>query len=398
MLNRQPNFEGCNGTVRIAFVINSVGRGGAEPSMFRIIEHLVARRYPAEFHLILLDRLEEARPTPEGISKHVLNSRGSLSRSLRELSHIIKEIRPQLVVSFLVRANICNAILSRLHSYSAIICERMHLTSHLEINHRGFRLFLSNFVVRVSYPLANLVIGVSNGVTVDLIDKFGVKPKSALTLFNFYDLDQIRMASLEEPEIFLPEDFIVSVGRLVRNKNFSQLITALADSSCKEHLIILGEGEERAALQELIEALNLADRVTMVGHVKNPAAIVRRAKYFISSSLNEGFPNAMVEAMTLGVPIVASNCPSGPAEILDGNATVLVKGATRAKYGVLLETDSITAIQAAMAIMSDSEERLRFATAASRRAMDFGGLEILETYEQIFRKLLTENPQSGKAS
>jgi len=392
MLGRQPNLDGRRDTGRIVFVINSVGRGGAEPSLFRIIEHLIAQRYPAEIHLVLLDRLEEARPTPKGVFKHVLNSEGSLIRSLRELNRILTQIKPQLVVSFLIRANICNALLSKFFYHRTVICERMHLSSHLQINYFGARLLFSKLIVRISYPIADQVIGVSNGVTLDLIDSFGVKQENALTLVNSYDLDRIRMTSTEEPEIPLPRDFIISVGRLVRNKNYSQLITAFADQSCNEHLIILGEGEERAALQELIETLNLADRVTMAGHIKNPAPIVRRAKYFISSSLNEGFPNAMVEAMILGVPIVASNCPSGPAEILEDNAATQVRGAMKAKYGVLLETGSVTAIREGMAIMSDDDERLRYAAAATQRAMDFGGLKILEIYEQMFRKITDRTP------
>ena len=110
--------------------------------------------------------------------------------------------------------------------------------------------------------------------------------------------------------------YVISVGRLVKNKNFSLLINAYAKANISEDLVILGVGDEELLLKELANELGVGNKVHFLGFKSNPYPYVKSAEYFISTSNAEGFPNAIVEAMCLEKAVVATNCESGPAEII----------------------------------------------------------------------------------
>lgn len=374
---------------RIAFVLNSVGRGGAEPSLFRLLDHL--RDSPgcsADLHLILLDDLPRVRPVPEGVHVHTLDARGSLPRSVVGVARTLRAIEADLAVGFLIRANVATAIAARWRGIPSVICERMHLSSHLAENHRGAGLAAARLMPRLFYPWASAAVGVSTGVTRDMVENAGVRPERAHTIFNSYDLDAVRAAASGRPAIDLPTRFIVAAGRLVRNKNFGQLVAAYAALGDAPPLVILGEGEERPALERVVASAGLSSRVLMPGHVADPLPIVARADYFVASSLNEGFPNAMVEAMILGVPVVVTNCPSGPAEILAGDPGTVVRGVLEAEHGLLVEPRSVEALAHGMALMTDPARRAHYAARAQSRAACFAVAGIMPAYERLFADLL----------
>lgn len=112
---------------------------------------------------------------------------------------------------------------------------------------------------------------------------------------------------------------IIAVGRLYLQKDYSTLIRALTElrKQRPSHLLILGEGNERESLERLIHDLNLEEDVVLAGFVNNPLAYMNRASLFVLSSKSEGFGNVLVEAMACGTPVVSTDCPSGPTEILE---------------------------------------------------------------------------------
>jgi glycosyltransferase involved in cell wall biosynthesis len=113
---------------------------------------------------------------------------------------------------------------------------------------------------------------------------------------------------------------ILGVGRLTAQKDFATLVRsfALVCQKAEARLLILGEGEDRAALEALIAELGLGERVQLVGHVSNPYPYLRRSALFVLSSAWEGLPTVLIEALALGTPVVSTDCRSGPVEILEG--------------------------------------------------------------------------------
>nr|WP_232793361.1 glycosyltransferase [Caulobacter hibisci] len=337
-----------------------------------------------ELHLVLLDDLPEARAFPAYVIKHTLDGRGSALRSVLRLNALLARLKPDLVVSFLVRANLASGLAAWAQGFPLIICERMHLSSHLEARYKPTPLAVLRLALRAAYRNAKVVLGVSSGVTTDLLANFGVPPCLAKTIFNPYPLERIRQAAAEPPAIALPADFLVAVGRLEPSKNFAQLIDAYAASNPPSDLVILGDGSLRPALHAQIRRLGLEGRIHMPGFLANPFSVVGRANAYISASLNEGFPNAMVEAMVLGLPILASDCPSGPAEILDGAVDPQAEAPALATYGLLSPLNRTAPLAAGIARLTDPILRSSLSELARTRAETFAAPIITEQYWTLF--------------
>jgi glycosyltransferase involved in cell wall biosynthesis len=371
---------------RIAFVINSLGPGGAERVMNSLLH--MAPKESWECHLALLDRETEWRTPPDFVHVHRLDCRFSLLASVRQLREKFAGLRPDIAVSFLVRANVATVAATAGTGAAVIISERSHLTTHLGGRHTGFRRWAAFAAPRLAYPRAHHVIAVSDGVRSDLIENFAVDPDLVTSIPNPYDLEHIGKEAQSDPQIPLPERFMVSVGRLVAAKGFDDLIQAYALAKPEIPLCILGEGPDRDRLEALIAAMGLDDRVHLLGYVKNPFAIVSRAELFVSASHCEGFPNAMAEAMTLGLPVLATDCPSGPAEILAGVETTHTRDVYEGEFGMLVPVGRPEAMARALYMMTNPARRARY-SAMSRQRMDGFRIEVIaDRYWKTFTDVL----------
>lgn len=175
------------------------------------------------------------------------------------------------------------------------------------------------------YPLADNVVAISHGAKAALVDNIKVS-KDAITVIHnpayTPDIERKAQADISHPWLEEPfdEPVIVGMGRLASCKNFELSIEATA--SLLEHrsirLIIFGKGEQKAKLKALARKLGIEERVDFPGFVANPFAYLKRADVFVCSSMQEGFGNVVVEALATGTPVVSTNCPGGPPEILEG--------------------------------------------------------------------------------
>jgi glycosyltransferase involved in cell wall biosynthesis len=377
-------------------VINSLGLGGAERALANFLGAIgEKRRSRTLVHVVLLDREPEKRELPSYVTKHVLDSKGSLPRSIVGLQRTLKRIRPDVAVSFLVRANVATAIAARTLGIPSILCERMHLSSHLEGRYRGLRLALAKALPRLGYRLATQVVGVSQGVSDDLVANFGADPGRTTTITNPFNLGEIEAHAKLAPEIRLPSRFIVAAGRLEPSKAMHVLVDAYLESGVEPDLVILGEGSLRGRLERQIATAAATGRIRLPGYVRNPFAVVGRAEAYVSASTNEGFPNAMVEAMALGVPVIATDCHSGPAEILAEVARLDCRDVTFAEHGILVPENDVLALAAALrSALGDPETQARYAEGARRRAQDFA---TEKTAEKLWT-LIDSIAQSGRSS
>lgn len=371
---------------RIVFVINSVGRGGAE----RVLDIILGARpdwaRQAEIHLVLLDDETAMRAMSPPDFTHVLDGRGSLLRSIAQLHTLLDRLQPDLVVSFLIRSNLAAACWRwRGGKAPVIACERMHASSHLAGRYSPPVVLALRTALTLGYRRVDRVLAVSNGVADDLHRQFGVPHDRLGVIPNPYDCKAITAAAQDVPEIDLPPAYMVAVGRMVAAKNFAGLIDAFAAAKPSLDLVILGEGPERAALERLVAMRGLSERVYMPGHLRNPLPVVARSRFLISASRNEGFPNAIAEGMALGLPILSTDCPSGPAELLGGCATEAGKP-VRGAAGLLTRLDDIPALAKGMTMLdADPELQSQLGKDARRRIEDFPQSEIVLRYWDVFR-------------
>lgn len=370
----------------ILFVINSIGSGGAERALDTILR---ARPDRYRVHLATLDDEPEMRVLPALDGRHCLNAGGSLGRSIIGLRSLVRRLKPDLVVSLLVRANLANLLAGT--GGRSIVCERMHLSSHLSGRYHGPALLSLRLAVRILYPGGACILAVSEGVRRDLVDTFGVPVALTRTINNPYDLDRITREGQEEPDVDLPANYIVAVGRLVAAKGFSDLIEAYRRARLDAGLVILGEGPEKRILEQQIQAAGLSDRILLPGFVPRPFSVMKRARFLVSASHNEGFPNAIAEAMALCVPVIATDCPSGPAELL-GACAGEAGSITAAAHGLLVGDGDVEALATAMTRLDgDAGLRAHYAKAGRARMEDFKIEDIAARYWTLFEATLAKN-------
>jgi glycosyltransferase involved in cell wall biosynthesis len=215
-----------------------------------------------------------------------------------------------------------------------------------------------------TYPRADVLVGVSEGVCDGLRELLGASAPPIRRIYSPMDVEGIMAQSREEPTHpwFLERNgpLLVSVGRLSRMKDQATMLRALALLPPDYHLVIFGEGKQRPRLEALVEELGLTDRVDLPGHSTNPFAHVARADLFVLSSSFEGFCNALLEALMVGTPGVSTDCPSGPREILDGG-----------RFGPLVPMGQPRALaDAILAAMADPPSRAMLEEAVARMEID----------------------------
>ncbi len=337
--------------------------------MARLLSNSAAKAENWDVHLILLDREPAAYAVPDWVTVHQLDCRHSLVRSLISVARTLMKLQPTVTLSFLSRSNFANVLSGRLCGARVVISERINSTSHFGTSMPGR---ISKLLTTLFYPRADKVIAVSSGIRDDLTHNYRVSLDKITVIPNPVDRDLALQMSRQDPHEELPGPVVVAMGRLVPLKNFALLLEAYAKLDGPGTLLILGDGPMKQSLVAQARRLGIAQRVRMPGFVANPFAYIARADCFVLPSDGEGFPNGLVEAMSMGVPVVSTNCHSGPSEILDGAEVLRIEAPYEARYGLLVPTGDAPAMAQAIrkALQSDNNCALRAKAVEGARRYD----------------------------
>jgi len=329
-------------TGHIAIVLHDLRGGGAERAVLRLARGMAAAGRDVE---LILVRGEGAYlgAIPPGVRLKVLD-RPRVSQAIGKLAMHFRRTRPRAVLSALTHMNLATVAAVRLSRVPMrlVLSERNQISAKAREASGAWQKWLYRAVPHV-YRAADAIVAVSGGVAADLATFGRLSEKKISVIHNpVFDIDvEIHaQASVAHPWFERKgPPIIVAAGRLHRQKGFDILLEAFAmaraDVDCR--LVILGEGPERATLLATAERLGLAYDIDMPGFAENPFPLMRRAGAFVLSSRWEGFPNALVEAMACGAPVIASDCPSGPREILGGG-----------RYGMLVPPENAQALGRAL--------------------------------------------------
>lgn len=351
-------------SVDLAIYLPSLNGGGAERIMVTLANEVANRGYAVDLVLA-----SAKGPFLEDVSSKVRLIDLKSTRvifSLPGLTRYLRREYPRAMLSALNHANIVATLAKKISGRNTHLLVSEHNNLSLTMSRKlpwRSRVVLS-LMGRV-YPWADGVIAVSDGVREDLVQLFGLSPEKVSVIYN-----PIVTASLLKQAHELIENpwlkkggppVILGVGRLTRQKDFSTLVRAISLVRKKKdcRLVILGEGELRNELQALVNELDLQAHVLLPGFVKNPFAWMANADVFVLSSAWEGFGNVLVEAMACGTSVVSTNCPSGPAEILENGrwGKLVPVGDPEAMANAILDTLNST--------LHTSEDRLTRAQAFS---------------------------------
>lgn len=203
---------------------------------------------------------------------------------------------------------------------------------------------LEHFLTKFVDMKSDKIVALSKGVQKDLVNEFSVSEANIVTIYNSCDPQLLLRLSMETNYEMPSYEYIVTVGRLTKQKGFWHLIRAFSLIHKKLpqlHLVIIGEGELRDAFIKQTKALNIDEYVHFLGYLKNPHEYYRNARAFIFSSLYEGLGNAILEALACGVPVVSTDCLAGPKEILseisdESQITQHTEKILFSEYGILV--------------------------------------------------------------
>ena len=328
----------------IAFFLPSLVGGGAERVIVNLAQGITDRGIAVDLVLAaaegaLLDQVPSAVRLVDLRAPRVL-------RSLVPLAGYLRRERPRVLVSSMGHANLVAVWAGRLAGRITPVVVTEHNTLSQETRQeRRLSGRVWPLLLRTFYPWANRIVAVSRGAADDLARTSGLPRERIEVVYNPVITPTMLALAAQAPDHpwFAPGEppVILGAGRLTAQKDFFTLLRAFGEVRRRRagRLIILGEGEDRPALEALAVQLGLADDVALPGFKENALAYMARSGVFVLSSAWEGLPTVLIEALAAGARVVSTDCPSGPREILqEGRLGALVPvGDTAALAAAILQ-------------------------------------------------------------
>lgn len=367
---------------KVLFFIYKMGEGGAARTLLNIINHLDRTMFTPV--LVTLDFKSNYEKNVRSDVVFIKINKKRLRHAIIPLAKLIRQVKADIVFSTIPVYNTV-AILGKMISFTrakTIVREADNLGGTF-----GKDLKLACF--GLVYKRADQIVSLSEGVKKNLVERYHMKPQDIKVIYNPVDIDYIQERT--QNETMLPEHHqlfsgdekvIVTAGRLVGQKDHHTLINAFAkvriSVPCK--LLILGEGPLQEELTQYAEQLGVRKHIFFLGFQSNPYIYMKKADLFVLTSVHEGFSHVLAEALATGVSVVATDCKSGPREVLD-----------HGKFGKLCgvgDADDIAANMLDVLTYTD-EQRHDAIQSGYERAQAFHANRIVKDYEVVFLNTLT---------
>lgn len=373
---------------KVVIVINSLESGGAERVVSNLLNSWIDKY---DCYLILihnkifydLDEKIKILHLNEVDTKSGIRKFFALPILSYKLSKIIKEHKFDRIISFLTRANYINVLSNIFAKHISIISERAMPSLQYQF---GLSSKINKYLIKQIYPRATLCLANSQGNMLDLKNNFEVSNLDWIP--NPFDLDKIEKLSMEKVTINKEKFTFVTVGRLDNGKNHKLIIDAIKNLDAE--LWIIGDGILKENLIEHIKDLEIENKVFLLGKQTNPFSYLSKADCFVFSSNHEGFPNVLVEALSCGLPVISTDCKSGPREILAPNSDVeiqLTDELELSEYGVLVPIQNINKLKEAMNLIIKEEDlREKYSNKSKIRATEFSLEKIIKKFEKVLLK------------
>jgi glycosyltransferase involved in cell wall biosynthesis len=374
-----------NRNPHIAVFLPTLEGGGAEKVMVNLINGFCGRGYDVDVVLAQARGAYLAQLPPQARIVDLQVTR--VLYALKPLVKYLRSARPVAMISAMDHCNVIALLAKRLAGTATRMVISVHSNFTMNNAKSGSVVAsLARFWVRPFYHRADRIVAVSTGVADDLCASLSLPRQQVQVIHNPVvtpELYRLAAEPVDHPWFGCADvPVILGVGRLNSAKAFDTLIRAfsLIRQQIPARLLILGEGEDRASLESLVQQLGLQQDVQLPGFVANPFAYMRVCSLFVLSSRWEGFGNVLAEALACGARVISTDCPSGPAEIL-----------ANGRFGRLVPVDDAAALADGVITSLRSGERIDAAAASER----FVEEKIVDRYLEV---LVQEPERRLKAS
>ena len=365
--------------MKITLIIATLSCGGAERVLSNMANYWASRGRTVRILTFddggvapFYDLHSSVELCPLNIASHSSNIFATIRKSLKRLKILRQAIiasDPDIVISFLTNENVYTLLATRFLGYPVVISERVDIRHHSED-------LRWSIMRKLIYPAAETVV-VQTSALRHWMEKT-LRGVSVVTIPN----PVVKEVGAKLKDTIVPNPYVLAVGRLINNqKGFDQLLAAFAELHNEYQdlkLVIAGEGPDKGALLNLSRELGIEDKVIMPGAIRNIGSLQENAALFVMSSLYEGFPNALCEAMASGVAVISYDCPSGPAEIIRDGID-----------GILVPVGDVDGLSKAMRnLMSNSSKRASMASRAAEIMDRFSAELIMDRWEALIRQAM----------
>ncbi len=379
---------------KLLFIIHSLKRGGGAERIVANLTFQLSKNYNISiltFHdfknLYHYNGNYFSLKENLGFVRKILNSLKfyTIIRPFR-IYKVIRKISPDIILSNMDFTNIY-AILSKAifrYKIPLIICVHTNPKIAYRKGETYINIFIKNFY---KLKLVDKIITVSKEIQKIFEYEYGIDKRKIRTIYNSIDLERInslkREKLFESEELFNSKKIIkfITIGRLREVKGYKNLIDAFSlvkEQVPNSKLIIIGEGPLKGELEKKIKELALSDDVLLLGLKRNPMKYLIKSDIFVLSSLREGFPVALLEALACGLPIISTDCETGPREILDNG-----------RYGLLVKVmDEVNLAKNMILLANDKNLRNKFSQLSLKRVKIFNSDDITDIWISMVEKEL----------
>lgn len=355
--------------IKILLFTGSLESGGAERFTVFLCNHLPRERF--DIVLVVFSLKERVFTVADYV--RIINLNKGYKTSLPHILRVIRMEKPQLIFCTLTIVNVMMAVARFFFSVNIpVIARESSIMSNMIHHFPSPRMI--KWVVKKTYPRFTRMVAQSMAMKEDLVDAFGLPAEKVVQIYNPVDEQPLKPVRPVSAVLQL-----ITVGNVRKEKGHDRIIRALALLNIDFHYTIVGGGvpEEIEKVKTTIATLGLEQKVTLTGAQQNPFAYMNQADVFLQGSYFEGFPNSLLEANAIGLPIVAYACPGGTAEIVEeGMNGFLVKEQTAAAFAAVIEKAATYSFDAAAI-------RQRILT-------KFDKANILQTYTALFEEIVSE--------
>jgi glycosyltransferase involved in cell wall biosynthesis len=362
---------------KILFFMQSLGGGGAERTVVNIVNNLNKELFSVK--LVIGNNNSNAYSEFLDQKINVIDLKTTRLRySIVKLRKIINKEQPDIIFTTVNHNNIITSLVtaSLVNNKPKLIVREAAIRSESK-KAKLINKILTKFCYNI---IADGVVALSKGVKNDLVMNFGINKGKVKVIYNPVDIEKIEAMKSEsiDEEFVDDEKVLISVGRLVDTKDYPTLLRAfkIISERFKAKLIIAGIGELEKELKQMALDLGIHNNVIFKGFLKNPYKYMSKSDIFILTSKWEGFGHVIVEAMAAGLPVISTECNSGPKEIITNNIN-----------GKLVEVGNFEDL-ADTIIETLENDNSKLVYNARSRAQDFNVKKIINDYEGYLLKIL----------